>query len=140
MKPTPAEIRDAARVELVDEYGHLLEKTAPHKKNFARLAEVAKGIRSWFKDSSGSKSYIAQGDIYVCTLSPCENQTVIKDMQLVYDRLGHKKFIAACSITLGAMAEAGLSAGDIVAMTYKAQTGSRNLEVTKRATVFAAGS
>ncbi len=132
MKTTPSEVRDAGRILLVDEYGCLLAKTAPHKRNFARLAEVAKGIRSWFKDSPGQKSYIVHGSAYLCTLSPCENQTLIGDMQTVYERLGHKKFLSHCTISLTALADAGLTAGDIAALTYKAQTGSRTIEVTRK--------
>lgn len=131
MKFTPTETRDAARIILVDEYGSLLARTAPHKSNFARLAEVAKGIRSWFKESPGHKSYTVEGALYVCSVGVCGSSTIISNMQEVYDRLGHKKFLAHCSITLTALEEAGLNAGDIAAMTHKAQIGSRNLDVTR---------
>jgi hypothetical protein len=121
--------RAAARRAVVDEYGDLLPEVAPMKPRVARLAELAKEIRSWFSDADPAATVFAEGDHYQATLAPCGYETRIENMQAAYDAFGHEWFLANCSLTLTALAKGGLNAGAIAALTVKEQTGSRALTV-----------
>lgn len=119
-----------ARRAVVDELGDLLVSTAPHKANFARLEALKKTIRDWFVDDDPAESFVAHGDNYEATLGPKGNQTVIEDMQAVYDAMGHDAFLKTCAITIGNL-EKELSAGRAAALTAIVQTGPRPLAVTE---------
>lgn len=122
---TAEQVRLLARRAIVDEYGDLLVQLMPHKAAFARLEAVKKTIRAWFADSDAAETFVAHGDHYEATLGPKGNQTVIEDMQAVYEAMGHDVFIAACSMTIESL---GKLAGS---HTIVVQTGSRPLTVSE---------
>ncbi len=112
----------------MDEYGDLLVELTPLKPRIARLEAVKKTIRSWFADEDASETFVAHGDHYEATLGPKGNQTVIEDMQAVYEEMGHEAFIRKCSMTLEAL---GVSLA--ASHTIVTQTGSRPLTVRELA-------
>ena len=132
-RKTPEELRalraaSAARRAVVDEYGDLTVKLRPFKADQARLADLAKTIRGWYAAEDATEAFTAEGDHYQALLGPKSNETKIEDIEAVYDALGHDAFLAACSITLGALEKAG---ANVAALTVKEQTGSRSLTVTE---------
>ena len=124
---------DADVRRLVDEYGDLVKLIAPFKADIARVAALASAIRAVHSESSAFADFRVEGDHYTAFLGPKANETRIEDMQDVYDTLGHKAFIAACSMTLSALAKAGLQPLQIEVLTTKEQTGTRTLTVSDHA-------
>ena len=118
------------RRKTVDEYGSLIVKLAPFKADVARLADLAKSIRDWTKDESPGVNVAFEGDSFIASLGPCGMETVIPDMNVVYQSLGHERFLKSCSMSLKALEAAG---ADVATLTVKQQTGTRGLTVTPKA-------
>lgn len=120
------------RKTLIDEYGRLEAAVAPHKATIRRLEELGKAIRAWYADADPEQGVTLDGAAYAITLGPCGFQTSITSLAEVYLRLGHAKFLAACSMTIKQL-ESKLPASEVLALTKRERTGSRQIVTAAKA-------
>jgi hypothetical protein len=114
----------ANRAALIDEYGdieRLRREFAPTEKRYEQLREE---IKSWFEASPADKEFIEKGARYQLTVSMRANARIV-DIAAVYKKLGLKKFLRACSVTLKALAEF-LTEPEIDALASSGRTGARS--------------
>lgn len=121
----------AMRRKIVDEAGRLAAWYKRNKSKFDRFGVVKKIIASWGDDPEQSYSYT--GKSYTAQVSAQDFARQIENMQGVYDKLGHDKFIEHCTLAFKVLdifiePEEAIKAG----LVKKERTGARTVTIQPR--------
>jgi hypothetical protein len=124
--------KTAARPHLVDEYGELARKLAPHRANLRRFDEVARLLRLAANEKPADDLVTIAGERYTVFLSHAGMRTVIAPAAKLYDALGKEVFLRVATTTLKALEE-NVDPLLIAELTHQEQTGSRNITAIAKA-------
>ncbi len=126
------------RTAAVDEFGDLATEIkrlkAQLKPKTERFDKLDQQIQSWFEKHPAEESTTVEGKRYLVKVSPRENRTEILGIAKVYRALGVKAFLAACKISLKAIAKATDEA-TFARLVKTERIGPRNLDPIAKAPV-----
>lgn len=127
------------RVQVVDELGQLERELAAMKPQEARAKSLKAEIQAWADaEFPADQAVTFEGHQFAAQVGAKGNKRRISSMQKVFDFLGVKKFLAACSFTLKS-AEETLAPDQLKAVIVEdANVGDRSVKVLQRATAAAA--
>jgi hypothetical protein len=119
----------ANRSALIDEAGDIKLKLAAFAATGVerRDKQLTEEFASWYPDKP-EEEFIEKGQRYELRISARRNVTTI-DIRAAYKKLGLRKFLSACSLTLKALAEF-LTEPEVDCLTSTARTGSRAFVTT----------
>lgn len=121
-------ILEAAHAALIDEAGALEKELNPFKAKLRRLDELRKTIRGWYDDADPSKVFSAYGDTYRATVGECGNETIILDMDSIFEAAGKARFLAVCKVSLTTLKEI-VDPALVTVSTAQRQSGPRSLSI-----------
>lgn len=120
------------REQIIDEYGELDRKVQQFAPTAKRHEELKSVIKGWYDKYPAEKATVAAGRRFEIQVSPREKERRFRSMEAVSKAVGGlKKFLALCSVPLGAVEEA-IGSGKLAGLVIEALTGSRRLKVVAR--------
>jgi hypothetical protein len=116
------------RAAIIDEFGNLCrlrDEFAPFEKRYGQIREE---IKTWYEQQPGEKVFTEKGRRYQLDVGMCANARTI-DIRAAYKKLGLRKFLKDCSMTLKALGEY-LGQSEIDEITSESHIGPRKLTTT----------
>lgn len=127
MKNEPLKVPTSA--ELIDELGEIEAQLGPLRVLQRRADTIREVILSWMRTAKPTDSATFYGRRYAVTVSACQVQRKVRNIERLLELLGTKKFVKACSFTLKALEE-HVPFPQRAEFIEESQTGPRRVEVT----------
>lgn len=121
------------RLHLVDEYGELSRKLAPHRANLRRFDEVARLLRLAANEKPGAEAVTIAGERYDVLLSAAGMKTLIAPAAELFAKLGRETFFRIASTTVKALEENVADPLVIAELTRQEQSGTRTITAVAKA-------
>ena len=92
--------RDPIRAKVIDEFGALATMVAQLRIAEKRYEQLRSMIAGWYEDQPADAAYMEDGANYVLQIGARPLKRWIADMAAVEERLGPKRFLSLCTISM----------------------------------------
>lgn len=118
--------------KLVDEYVDVRSRSNAFKPNvnphLKRLGELEELLLKACDNQPAADRIVLKGNLYLVPVSPRHNESEIKSVAAVHQRLGLDWLLANCKITLGAVKKAITDKAERAKFIATTQTGDREIQ------------
>lgn len=121
-------LKTPTAAELIDELGDIRQRLAVVKPLAKRAEALRDIIVGWMAGKKPGATATFEGKRFRVVVGEQQNQRTVVNVGKLFDRLGRKRFLEVCSVTLKAVEES-VAVPDRAEFIKEEQVGARKLEV-----------